>query len=99
MKKLLYENKFSNPLDIDDFILDGNARITFPKGKIRMEYALDPKLMQKSNYVLWCKKKSPSNIEIEWNCKPISEKEYRFHRRKSYGGYILKRAGDPIPKV
>lgn len=37
---LLYENKLASAEDIKDFILEGQAKISFENGKMRMENAL-----------------------------------------------------------
>lgn len=70
---LIYENNLSCQEDIQDFILEGNANITFPNGRMRMENMLDAKQGQKANYVLWCPKDFPADVYITWEFMPIRE--------------------------
>lgn len=71
--KLLYQNPLSSEKDIKGFRLEGQARIHFPEGRMRMENALDASLGQKSNFVYWCPQELPADIAITWNFYPISE--------------------------
>lgn len=73
MEKLIYENALSCEEDIRDFILEGQAKITFPNGRMQMENALDAAGGQKANYVLWCPKVFPAEIRITWEFMPIRE--------------------------
>lgn len=70
---LIYENALSNPSDIKDFRLEGEAKLTFENGRLQMQNAIDPEKGQKSNYVLWCNQIFPKNIAITWKFKPLSE--------------------------
>lgn len=72
-KILIYENTLSCEEDIKDFILEGSAKISFPRNRMRMENQLNPLLGQEANYVLWCKEEFPSDIYIEWKFWPIKE--------------------------
>ncbi len=73
MKKLIYENSFENEESVKDFVLEGQARITFDDGCMRMENALSAENGQKANYVYWCPVEFPSDVEIEWEFRPIKE--------------------------
>lgn len=73
MEKLIYENALSCGEDIRDFILEGQAKITFEDGSMRMENALDAAGGQKANYVLWCPQVFPAEIRITWEFMPIRE--------------------------
>lgn len=73
MEKLIYENPLSSEQDIQDFVLEGQAKITFDKNAMYMENALDAENGQKANYVLWCKKVFPAEIKITWDFRPIRE--------------------------
>lgn len=72
-KTLLYENRLSCKEDLKGFRLEGNAKITFPNGRMRMENEIDAALGQKANYVLWCPEEFPSDVYIEWDFLPIRE--------------------------
>ena len=41
--ELLYDNPLSSASDIEGFQLEGDAAITFPNGRMRMENRRDPK--------------------------------------------------------
>ena len=70
---LIYENKLTSKEDIKDFILEGEAEITFPQGRMRLENKLAAEEGQKANYVLWCPEEFPSDIMITWDFYPIRE--------------------------
>ena len=71
--KLVYENKLSCENDVKDFVLEGSAEIYFENGKMRMKNALSADLGQKSNFVYWCNEDFPSDVQIEWEFRPIEE--------------------------
>ena len=72
-KKLLYENPLACKADIKDFVLEGDALITFPEGRMRLENARSDREGQKANYVLWCPADFPSDVMIEWDFAPLRE--------------------------
>ncbi|MBO7335427.1 MAG: DUF1961 family protein, partial [Lachnospiraceae bacterium] len=63
MSELIYENALSCEEDVKDFVLEGKAKISFPEGKLRLENALQAEQGQKANYVFWCDRVFPDNIE------------------------------------
>ena len=69
----IYTNPLSCPEDIRDFILEGQAVVSFPKGRMRLENALASQLGQKANYVLWCPVEFPADVCVEWDFQPIRE--------------------------
>ena len=71
--KLIYENPLSCEKDIEGFILEGNAKLSFPEGALRMENAMDASLGQKANFVLWCPEDFPEDVYITWDFKPLNE--------------------------
>lgn len=73
VKELIYENKLSNEDDIKGFVLEGEANISFQDGSMELKNALSADLGQKSNFVLWCDKDFPDDIEITWDFSPIKE--------------------------
>lgn len=88
---LLYENSLSCEEDVHDFVLEGNAKITFPAGRMRMENAWSADRGQKANYVLWCPAEFPEDIRIEWEFMPIREPglSILFFAAKGRGGEDL----------
>lgn len=72
-RELIYENALSCAEDVSDFIMEGSAEVYFENGKMRMRNKLSAELGQKSNFVFWCPKEFPSEVEIEWRFRPIEE--------------------------
>ena len=71
--KLIYENPLSCEADIQGFVLEGSANISFPEGRLRLENALSAAEGQKANYVLGCPEDFPSDVRIEWKFQPMKE--------------------------
>ncbi|MDP5274783.1 DUF1961 family protein [Chengkuizengella axinellae] len=71
--RLIYENPLQSETDVAGFKMEGEAQVTFPEGKMRMENLLDPSLGQESNFVYWCPESFPENIAISWEFKPLRE--------------------------
>lgn len=69
----IYENHLSCEDDLQDFVLEGQAIMSFPEGRLRLENAMDASNGQKANYVLWCKKDFPADVLIEWEFQPLRE--------------------------
>lgn len=69
----IYTNPLASAEDIADFQLEGQAIITFPRGRMRLENALASNLGQKANYVLWCPQDFPSDVCITWDFLPLRE--------------------------
>ena len=72
-EKLIYDNPLSRPEDVENFVLEGKAAISFQEGNMRLENGLDQELGQKANYVLWCPEEFPENIKITWEFKPVTD--------------------------
>lgn len=70
---LIYENPLEKAEDVKDFILEGQADISFGEGCMRMKNALSNDLGQKANYVLWCPNEFPKDIRVEWEFRPITD--------------------------
>lgn len=71
--KLLYNNPLKSEKDIEGFKMEGEARVHFPEGRMRMENLLDPSLGQKSNFVFWCPVDFPADFALTWDFYPIRE--------------------------
>ena len=61
---LLYENPLSCAEDLRDFVLEGRAVTTFPEGRMLLENAESAAIGQKANYVLWCRRAFPADLQI-----------------------------------
>lgn len=71
--RLIYENKLGCPEDIQDFVLEGSAILTFSGNRLRMENAMSAEEGQRANYVLWCPVEFPADVRIEWDFWPIAQ--------------------------
>ncbi len=91
MSKIIYENPLSCKEDIEGFVLEGQAKISFHDGAMRLENALSEELGQKSNFVLWCPHPFPSDVRIDWEFRPIKEPglAMMFFAAKSQSGVPL----------
>lgn len=70
---LIYENPLASEQDVRDFILEGEAAVSFPLGRMRLESVRDPAEGQKANFVFWCPETFPADLMIEWEFRPIRE--------------------------
>ena len=68
---VLYENPLAEAADVNDFVLEGSAHITFSDGGMIMENARPPEDGQDANFVHWCPEVFPRDIEISWDFKPL----------------------------
>lgn len=71
--ELIYENPLASEADIRDFVLEGEAAVTFPQGRMRLENKLSAEEGQRANYVLWCPEEFPADVMITWDFYPIRE--------------------------
>ncbi len=69
----LYQNSFLSEKDLKGFRLEGEAKFSFPNGRLRMQNALDEGLGQKSNFVMWCPEDFPDQVCYSWDFWPIQE--------------------------
>ena len=72
-ERLIYSNPLTCEKDISSFILEGQAKMSFPNGCLRLENAQSAALGQKANYVLWCDKVFPADFALRIKFKPIRE--------------------------
>ena len=73
IKELIYENPLAAPEDVAGFRLEGDAALTFPQERLRMENRRDPEEGQAANFVYWCPEVLPDNIAVSWQFWPIRE--------------------------
>lgn len=71
--RLLYENNFEKESDVRGFRMEGDGRVAFLDGKMRLESARDPEEGQRSNFVFWCPEHFPSDLYVTWDFRPIRE--------------------------
>jgi len=68
-----YENPLTTPTDVIGFKLEGDAAVTFPQGRMRMENRRDPVDGQAANFVYWCPEDFPPDISVSWDFWPVRE--------------------------
>ena len=73
IRGVVYENPLSTPADVDGFVLEGEAAISFPVGALRLENRLDPERGQEANFVYWCPEILPDHVRISWDYRPLRE--------------------------
>ena len=72
---LLYENPLACESDMRDFRLEGQAAMTFPCGRLRLENAVqrDRERGIHGNFVLWCTRDFPDHIAVSWDFRPLTD--------------------------
>jgi len=70
---VLYDNSLASEADVAGFRMEGDAAVSFPQGRMRMENCRDPKEGQAANFVYWCPNDFPSDIAVTWDFWPIRE--------------------------
>ena len=71
--KVIYDNPLASEADVAGFRMEGDAAVTFPQGRMRMENCRDPEEGQAANFVFWCPEDFPSDIAVTWDFWPIRE--------------------------
>lgn len=91
MSKVIYENSLSCKEELEGFILEGEAKMSFSGGAMRLENTLGEESAKQSGFVLWCPFSFPSDIRIDWEFRPIKEPGVAtmFFAAKSQGGVSL----------
>ena len=73
VRETIYENPLAAPGDVKGFAMEGEAAITFPVERMRMENMRDPEEGQAANFVYWCPEIFPDSIAISWDFWPVRE--------------------------
>ncbi len=71
--QLIYHNPLASPKDLEGFRLEGEAALSFPLARLRLESTRPSDEGQKANFVLWCPVPFPADIAVTWEFKPIRE--------------------------
>lgn len=69
----LYHNPLAGEDDIAGWRMEGDAALTFPHRRMRMEGTRDAAEGQKANIVHWCPEDFPDHISVSWDFYPIRE--------------------------
>ncbi|HEV7298942.1 MAG TPA: DUF1961 family protein [Tepidisphaeraceae bacterium] len=71
--ELVYSNPLASPADVAGFRMEGEAAVSFPMKRMRLEGTRDPADGQRANIVHWCDRELPDNVAITWDFYPIRE--------------------------
>ena len=69
----LYQNSLRSEYDVQDWRLEGEARISFENGAMLMRNRVGPEHLQAANWNLWCPMVLPSNISIQYKFRPLND--------------------------
>lgn len=69
----IYDNPLASESDVAGFRLEGDAAVTFPQGRMRMESCRDPEEGQAANFVYWCPEDFPESVAVSWDFWPVRE--------------------------
>lgn len=72
-KVLIYDNPLASQEDVKAFRLEGSAKVSYLNGKMRLENQMDENEGQKANFVYWCDRTFPPDIQIDWEFRPLRE--------------------------
>lgn len=72
-KKIIYEKSLISKEDIHDWIAEGEIEIHSTPEGIQLSNATPEERGDFAHWTFWLPEKFPSNIEIEWEFKPIRE--------------------------
>lgn len=73
--ELLYSNPMASAADVADWRLEGDASISFPRQRMRLEqaYERDMDAGRHANFIYWCPVDFPADIAVSWDFKPLSD--------------------------
>ncbi|WP_077619405.1 DUF1961 family protein [Bacillus sinesaloumensis] len=70
----LYHNSLSKEQDVENWKLEGQAKISFDDERLTLENELDPETHgDNAHWVFWCPNDFPDKIMIQWDFYPIQE--------------------------
>lgn len=69
----IYANPLAKPEHVTGFRMEGEAAVTFPLGRMRLESVLDEAEGQRANFVLWCPQDFPAEAAMSWDFWPVRE--------------------------
>jgi hypothetical protein len=71
--EVIYHNPLASKADVAGFRTEGDAAVTFPQNRLRMENRRNPDEGQAANFVYWCPEDFPSDIALTWDFWPVRE--------------------------
>ncbi|WP_127490540.1 YesU family protein [Paenibacillus glycanilyticus] len=71
--RMIYNNPLCSAEDVSDYRMEGDAAVTFPMGRMRLESTRDPEEGQAANLVFWCPEQFPPDMVVTWDFWPVRE--------------------------
>ena len=77
--RILYENPLASPADVVGFVMEGPGRVTFPRGRMRLESAVEQRTgvqadpERNAHLVYWVPEVFPDHVEVSWEFTPLRE--------------------------
>jgi hypothetical protein len=71
--RCLYANPLARSEEVADWRLEGQAAVSFPQGRLRLESVVPPDEGQKANYLFWCPVEFPDGVCIAFDFHPVRE--------------------------
>lgn len=71
--EVLYQHPLAGSEDLAGWRLEGQAAVTFPQGRMRIESVIPVERGQKANYVLWCPVDFPDHAVYAFDFYPVHE--------------------------
>ncbi|MFD1956031.1 DUF1961 family protein [Paenibacillus thailandensis] len=70
---MIYTNPLAKPEHVASFRMEGDAAVTFPLGRMRLESTRDESEGQRANFVFWCPADFPADAAVSWDFWPVRE--------------------------
>ncbi|CAM3403604.1 DUF1961 domain-containing protein [Paenibacillus lupini] len=71
--RVIYNNPLQTAGDVREFRMEGDAAVSFPMGRMRLESTRDAAEGQAANLVFWCPEQFPANLAVTWDFWPVRE--------------------------
>jgi hypothetical protein len=69
----IYNNPLQTAEDVREFRTEGDAAVSFPMGRMRLESTRDAAEGQAANLVFWCPEQFPADLAVTWDFWPLRE--------------------------
>lgn len=71
--RMIYNNPLQTAEDVEEFRMEGDAAVSFPMGRMRLESTRDAAEGQAANLVFWCPEQFPADLAVTWDFWPVRE--------------------------
>jgi hypothetical protein len=73
MSREVYANPLAGEGDLEGFVVEGPAVMSYPMGRLRLESGASPERGQPANFVVWCPRRMPPSFVMEWSFWPLRQ--------------------------